>query len=111
MMGPVAAVAAGSVQGRRPSNEDEHIALGSIEPELPDHSLLAVFDGHGGEVAAQLAERHLLATLCLQPHYQQYVQGWQQQQQRETPDYQCHADLARQLGSALRAALLALDAT
>ena len=73
-MPALAAIGACTVQGRRPTNEDAETALASMHAELPDHALLAVFDGHGGVLAAKIAERSLLATLRLQPDYQTYRQ-------------------------------------
>ena len=98
-MPALVAIGACTVQGRRPTNEDAETALASMHAELPDHALLAVFDGHGGALAAKIAERSLLATLRLQPDYQTY-----QRQQADGRD-------PTLLGAALRAAFLALDAT
>lgn len=55
-----------AMQGWRAQMEDDHIQLLSL-PELPDLSLFAVFDGHGGDMVAQYAAKNfpqqLLRTL------------------------------------------------
>lgn len=109
-------------QGRRPTNEDAETAMASIDPELPNHALLAVYDGHGGSQAATIAEQSMLQALRLQPDYQRYVEMQKKQQQAHrqcsNPESETSAEQATQesghasaalLGSALRAAFQALD--
>ena len=40
---------------------------------LPNHSLFAVFDGHGGKFAAEYASRNLLRVLCRSESFIQYA--------------------------------------
>ena len=44
-------------------------------PGLPDHSLFAVFDGHGGKQAAIYAAANVQATLKRQSEFEAYVAG------------------------------------
>eukprot|EP01047_Picozoa_sp_COSAG01_P019296 COSAG01_NODE_1068_length_11878_cov_45.012395_7_plen_611_part_00 len=99
-----------SIKGRRPANEDAEVALHSL-PGLPDHALLAVFDGHGGTTAAHLAERSFVSVLAACPGYRSY------QDAADTIGLAGHAGhgaaaaaAARLLGVALREAFLELDA-
>eukprot|EP00581_Thalassiosira_minuscula_P032592 CAMPEP_0183765896 /NCGR_PEP_ID=MMETSP0739-20130205/11219_1 /TAXON_ID=385413 /ORGANISM="Thalassiosira miniscula, Strain CCMP1093" /LENGTH=728 /DNA_ID=CAMNT_0026004617 /DNA_START=39 /DNA_END=2225 /DNA_ORIENTATION=+ len=43
---------------------------------LPNHSLFAVFDGHGGSFAAEYAARNLLRVLCRSPTFVEYAEKW-----------------------------------
>ena len=109
----LAGVGCHTEQGRRATNEDAETALGSLGPELPDHAFLAVYDGHGGSLAAVLAEKHMLPTLRLQPEYQRYVElyGHQQTGVSDEPKEAAPDEAAALLHSALRAAFLMLDTT
>jgi len=48
----------GSLQGKRPSMEDRHVALLSL-PKNPKIALFGVYDGHQGEEAADFAKESL----------------------------------------------------
>ncbi|EED88239.1 predicted protein, partial [Thalassiosira pseudonana CCMP1335] len=61
-----------SMQGWRIHMEDAHIA----QPiPLPNHSLFAVFDGHGGSFAAEYAAKNLLRVLCRQGAFCRYAEN------------------------------------
>jgi serine/threonine protein phosphatase PrpC len=73
-----------SMQGWRIHMEDAHITesfLCAYEKQddggkvinLPDHSLFAVFDGHGGVFAADYAGRNLCRVLSQQPNFVEYA--------------------------------------
>ncbi|CAJ1397194.1 unnamed protein product [Effrenium voratum] len=57
-----------SMQGWREEMEDAHLALPDFDPER-GLSLFGVFDGHGGEVVAQLVSERLPETLRGLPEY------------------------------------------
>ena len=63
-------------------------------PGLPGHSLFAVFDGHGGKLAAILAAQQLLEVLQQSPGYKEYAAD-----QTKIPE----------LGEGMRVSFLALD--
>ena len=48
------------MQGWRKSNEDAHITAVDF---IPDHSLFAVFDGHGGSEVAKFCGNHFVDEL------------------------------------------------
>jgi hypothetical protein len=55
-------------QGRRPTMEDSHLLLPDLREELEEEqgcaALFGVFDGHGGQLAANMARDQLL-QVCL----------------------------------------------
>lgn len=56
------------MQGWRKSNEDGHLTIVDFEPE---HSLFAVFDGHGGAEVAKFCEMHFLNVLRSTEEYKE----------------------------------------
>jgi len=48
-----------AMQGWRAQMEDDHVQLLSLSPELPEFSLFGVFDGHGGDMVAHYAAKHI----------------------------------------------------
>lgn len=72
--------AVSSMQGWRVHMEDAHITEPSLYAEesglkldLPEHSLFAVFDGHGGTFAAIYSGNNLCRVLCRQPKFIEYA--------------------------------------
>ena len=76
--------AASSMQGWRPSNEDHHLLSPSITIPLPsaqwggditlrDHSLFAVFDGHGGGWTSHYAGNNMCRVLCARKEWSEYL--------------------------------------
>jgi serine/threonine protein phosphatase PrpC len=63
-------IGAVGMQGSRRTMEDYHLALPSL-PSRPDHILLGVFDGHGGNAMAEYVQQNLVRvleeTLLVQP--------------------------------------------
>ncbi|KAL1528828.1 hypothetical protein AB1Y20_010151 [Prymnesium parvum] len=59
-----------AMQGWRAQMEDDHVQLLNL-PEIPELSLFGVYDGHGGDMVAHYAAKHLpsflLKTELLQP--------------------------------------------
>lgn len=86
---------ASAMQGWRREMEDAHQIQIQI-PGLPGHSFIAVYDGHGGAVAAEIAGAHMLAYLQKQPQYVAYAAGG-------------GADAVQELGQAMEAAFLEFD--
>ncbi len=86
------------VQGWRPTMEDEHIC----EPiELfPGHSLVAVFDGHGGSGAAKYAKENFLPVLIKSEKWNAYWKAYQDGEVLQQGDL---------LGIALKSAFRRLD--
>lgn len=66
-------IACSSMQGWRPSMEDSHVIVSSWEPSLPDHVLVAVFDGHSGDWMARLAAERMVAHIEAQPGFSEYT--------------------------------------
>ena len=60
-----------SIQGYRPQMEDQFIA--QTLPDLPDHVLVAVWDGHAGPGAAQFVSRRLPTVLSLTEQFKSYL--------------------------------------
>lgn len=77
--------AVSSMQGRRKTQEDAHVFETCLRPQcshresewgdpLPNHSLFAVFDGHGTGFASKYAARHFVGALCQQKSFIEYSQ-------------------------------------
>jgi serine/threonine protein phosphatase PrpC len=77
--------AVSGMRGLRPTMEDKHIHLTSLslpdeppneagEAMLDDHSIFAIFDGHGGSFASAFLQSNLLSTLREQPEMKKYVE-------------------------------------
>eukprot|EP00563_Minutocellus_polymorphus_P014667 CAMPEP_0181053100 /NCGR_PEP_ID=MMETSP1070-20121207/17932_1 /TAXON_ID=265543 /ORGANISM="Minutocellus polymorphus, Strain NH13" /LENGTH=493 /DNA_ID=CAMNT_0023132215 /DNA_START=30 /DNA_END=1511 /DNA_ORIENTATION=- len=82
--GSLVRFAASSMQGWRPSNEDHHLLRPSITIPLPsaqwggditlrDHSLFAVFDGHGGGWTSHYAGNNMCRVLCARKEWSSYL--------------------------------------
>mmetsp|Transcript_8577 Transcript_8577/g.29212 ORF Transcript_8577/g.29212 Transcript_8577/m.29212 type:complete len:335 (+) Transcript_8577:165-1169(+) len=83
------------MQGWRTEMEDAHTAV-ALQSK-PEHTLVGVFDGHGGQFAALYSAEHLSAVLERRPEWQEYVQGTGD----DRPE--------KQVGDALTQAFLELD--
>ena len=59
------------MRGLRNSMEDTHIA--TTIPSAPDHSLFAVFDGHGGDASAKFAKEHFVDVLSQSAEWLTYL--------------------------------------
>ena len=92
-MGSGLEVGATGMQGWRLEMEDAHIVQDL--PSKPGHSLLAVFDGHGGAGAAIWVADRLIGILEASAEWKRYLKG-----SKEDP---------RQVGAALREAFLVAD--
>ena len=72
--------AVSGMRGFRQNMEDQHLMCSSIPVEgqpldcLSDHSLFAVFDGHGGQYAAKFCANNYLRVLSQRPEMSNYVQ-------------------------------------
>lgn len=62
---------AAGMQGFRVNMEDTHILTDL--PKLKDHTLLAIFDGHGGSSSAEFAEKNLVEFLENTSEYKRYT--------------------------------------
>ena len=60
-------IGASGMQGWRLEQEDAHIVASM--PSKPDHIIVAVFDGHGGEQVAFFCEKHLPRILLDNEEY------------------------------------------
>lgn len=99
--------AATGMQGWRRDMEDRHLLVGSI-PGADDHALFAVFDGHGGQEAADFAADNLQQALVKSAAFVQYAQGARDdvallQQALEASLLTCDADLRATLPPDCRA--------
>jgi protein phosphatase 1G len=65
---------ASGMQGWRREMEDRHTCCTEIEG-LPGHAFFAVYDGHGGDEAADLSEQRLLPTILGQEAAAAYREG------------------------------------
>ena len=65
---------ASGMQGWRREMEDRHTCATEI-PGLAGHAFFAVYDGHGGDEAAELSEQRLLPAILQQPEVESYRQG------------------------------------
>lgn len=79
-----------SMQGWRIHMEDAHICEsrlyakeGDTKTDLHDHSLFAVFDGHGGTFAAEYAGANMLRVLSRQSKFIQYAKFHHERQTQE----------------------------
>jgi len=71
--------AASGMKGLRATMEDKHlytseIKIAGVERALTDHSLFAVFDGHGGDFTSGYAAEHFLDILSRQPEMKKYAE-------------------------------------
>ena len=70
--------AASGMKGLRATMEDKHLYTTELKVEgadeaLSDHSLFAVFDGHGGDFTSGYAAEKFLEILSKQPEMKQYA--------------------------------------
>mmetsp|Transcript_14587 Transcript_14587/g.14697 ORF Transcript_14587/g.14697 Transcript_14587/m.14697 type:complete len:301 (+) Transcript_14587:354-1256(+) len=56
------------VRGHRPTMEDRHLIC-----DVSNHTIVAVFDGHGGSGAAQYASENFVSTLEQNPIWKSYI--------------------------------------
>jgi len=72
--------AVSGMRGFRQNMEDQHLYCTNVPVEgqpidcLSDHSLFAVFDGHGGQYAAKFCAAHFLRILSQRAELSSYVQ-------------------------------------
>ena len=71
--------AATGMKALRSTMEDKHlytneIKVAGVDTVLSDHSLFAVFDGHGGDFTSNYAAEHFLEVLSRQPEMKKYAQ-------------------------------------
>ena len=60
------------MQGWRVDMEDSHACIEEVAEDLKDHSLFAVFDGHGGSFAAKFAAEAVHGELVKQALFVEY---------------------------------------
>jgi len=72
--GTVFQFGASGMQGYRPEMEDQHTCAHAI-PGLEGHAFFAVYDGHGGDKAAIIANASVLPAIQKQKQFQDYVAG------------------------------------
>ena len=65
---------ASGMQGWRREMEDRHTCATEV-PGLEGHAFFAVYDGHGGDEAADLSEQRVLAAILQQAQAEEYRQG------------------------------------
>lgn len=65
-------VAVSSMRGWRPTMEDQHIIRLDLKG-LPNHSVFAVLDGHGGSYCSCFVRQQFLSVFSSQPDLQQYT--------------------------------------
>lgn len=79
-------IAVSSMRGRRDTQEDAHAIDTQLRPRssspqnddldstasLPNHALLAVFDGHGTSLASNFAAEHFIPIFCAQTSFLEY---------------------------------------
>jgi serine/threonine protein phosphatase PrpC len=70
--------AASGMKGLRATMEDKHLythqlRVDGVEEAMTDHSLFAVFDGHGGDFTSGYAAEHFLSILARQPEMKKYI--------------------------------------
>lgn len=66
-------VGSSAMQGWRREMEDAHFARDM--PSKPDHTFVAVFDGHGGATAAEFAAANLVQAVEAMPEWVNYLAG------------------------------------
>ena len=71
--------AASGMKSLTATMEDKHlytneIKVAGVDTVLSDHSLFAVFDGHGGDFTSNYAAEHFLEVLSRQPEMKKYAQ-------------------------------------
>ena len=63
---------AAAMQGWRVTMEDAHTLVVGMDG-LPDHSFFAVYDGHGGDMVAKHAGKHMLGKILATEEWKEYV--------------------------------------
>lgn len=69
--------AVSEMKGWRPTMEDQHLMCSSLtiseKTVLHDHSLFAVFDGHGGGFTSKYLKANFVSVFCKRPELEHYV--------------------------------------